>query len=216
MSKKSSIVEGLGPGAGEVLPVVGIDRGVKHCSHAALGERVRKEVLSGRRAVRARWEIIGFDEFQQSFVTGQHCVRYFQIHDVPVDIAGLDLGADLSQAAVVVLQANIDATLGGEGLMIGLRTCPGIGAAPRNDGQRFGACQRLAPDQEDDREDDRRYSRADSERRCAGSSGNLAAHPTRDWISNQRVTPSSPPGSRTRQSVGVQPMRTRSPSSTAP
>jgi hypothetical protein len=98
-----------------------------------------KKILLGRRAVRSRWEVGVVDGFQESFVTTQHRVRHFQIDHVPMDVARLHLSPDLGQSAVVVLHADLDAGLGGEGLVDGLGAGPGIGAAPGDGGHRFRA-----------------------------------------------------------------------------
>ena len=123
----------LGPG--KLLQVVSVDGGVEQHTHPALGEGA------------------GVDGFQQSFVTSPHRIRHFHIDHVPVNVAGFDLGPNLGQSAVVVLQPHIDPGFAGERPVKGLFADPGVGTAPGNHGQRFGQRQRPAPGQDGQQQD---------------------------------------------------------------
>ena len=66
------------------------------------------EVLIDGAAVRAGRQVAGVDELQQPLVTAEHRVGDVQVDHVPVHVAGLHLGPDLGQTAVVVLQPHLD------------------------------------------------------------------------------------------------------------
>ena len=77
------------------------------------------------------------DLLQQAFTTSPDEIGKLEVHHIPYDVLGLDLLADLVQAAVVGLHRDPFAASEPEGLHVGQHLAPGIGAAPRDDSQVF-------------------------------------------------------------------------------
>jgi len=118
--------------AGDVLGVVGVYRRPVDGPHAAVGLGVRNEVILGWRSIRPRGHGADVDQLQEPFVASTHRVRDFEVHDIPVDVADVDLGADLGEPAVVVLDVDPDPGLGREGDVDAFVHRTPVGTTPGN------------------------------------------------------------------------------------
>ncbi len=137
--------------AGQALGVVGVDGGVEAEAHGALQHGVGQEVARGGDAVRPRREQGGVDGLQDALVAPADRVGDLEVDHVPVHVAGLDLRAYLGEPAVVVVETDLDAGLGREGVEVGPGDGLGVRAAPRDDGQRLAGGRRAAGRQRDRR-----------------------------------------------------------------
>ena len=127
-------------GTREFALVVGVDRGPHDLADGTLGQGARDEVILGRGAIGRRRQDGMVDLLEQPLVAATHGVGELDVHQVPGDIAGLDLGLHLGEATVVVLREDLDAGLLLPRLVVGLDLAVGIGTAPGHHGQGLG-CQ---------------------------------------------------------------------------
>ena len=125
--------------------MVGDDRGIEDRADPAVGDCLGPEVLGGGRAVGAgTWEVIR-DQLEETLVASPHGVEHLEVHEVPMDVPRIHLGADFGEAAVVVLPG--ESHPGGclERLVMRLGDRPRVGPAPRNHRQGLGREIAAAP-----------------------------------------------------------------------
>ena len=139
--------------------VIGVHRGVEQHADAAFGDHIGEEIVHRRGPVRRRGQVGGNDRFEQPLVTAPRRIGHLQINQGPVDLAGLYLSADLSQAAVIGFQADLNPRFRSEGLVIRLLAGAGVGASPRDQSERFITSSRAAPTQAGQQNDYRRVNR---------------------------------------------------------
>src|SRR5690606_11498794 len=115
--KVEQIFDGGGLFVAYGFVVVGIHRAPDDFAHAAFVFKGRRdEVLFGRRAVGAGQKNVARNDFEQTFGAGALEVYGFNVDDVPLDLARLDLSLDFGHPAGVVLEQDLGAFLGHVGV----------------------------------------------------------------------------------------------------
>ena len=199
-------VEEIGDGGGLRRPdprvVVDDDGRVVQVGRTAFRDAVFRQVLRRGRAVGPGRHFIDIDRGEKALVAAQDHVGELHVDHVPVHVAHVDLGPDLRQAAVVVFDPDFYTGFPLEAFDVSLHAGAGVRPAPADQRQRLllrGGGSGRRPGQRDQGRDQDALQQ-DAAHGC------LSRHSSSPSLS----------GSRTRQSVGVHPMRIRSPVSRAP
>ena len=134
--KVEKIGDGLWFALLKILRVVRIDGRVEQRANTALAHSFRVKVVLGRFAVRPRRQL-KVQHFEEALVAAGHSIGELHVYHVPIHGPRIHLGAQLGEAAVVVLQANFNARLFRKCLVITFYAGARIRAAPRHHGQGF-------------------------------------------------------------------------------
>ena len=118
--------------------MIGDDRGIKDRADAAVGDGFGPEVFGGGGAIGAGRRQVIRNQLEEPLVASADGVEHLEVHDVPVDVAGIHLGADFGEAAIVVLPGERHPGGGLERFVVRTGDRPRVGPAPGDDGQRSG------------------------------------------------------------------------------
>ena len=128
---------------------VRVDGRIEQRAKAAFAHSFRVKVVFWGFAICPRRQV-KVQDFKQALVAAGHGIGDLHIHHVPMHVSRIYLGAQLGEAAVVVLQANFNAGLGRKRLVVAFYAGACVGTAPRHHGQEF-CIGRRTPHQRDQR-----------------------------------------------------------------
>ena len=139
-ARKRLEVEKIGDGLWfallKTVRVVRIDGRVEQRAEAAFAHSFRVKIVLGRFAIRPKRQL-KVQHFENALVAAGHGIGEFHIHHVPIHGPRIHLGAQLGEAAVVVLQADFNARLSRKCFVIAFYAGARIRTAPRHHGQGF-------------------------------------------------------------------------------
>ena len=124
-----------------MLRVVRIDGRVEQRTNAALAHSFRVKVVLGRFAVRPGRHL-KVQHFEEALVAAGHGIGELHVYHVPMHGPCIHLGAQLGEAAVVVLQANFNTSLFRKRLVIAFYAGARIRTTPRHHSQGFRVSRR--------------------------------------------------------------------------